>query len=138
MEVKNMHYNKLNKWTKRGIAFSSDTSGTIISWIGAIWLSSSSILDPLDQSLIIKVSCIQCVVYIACGLYRGIWRFASLPDLVRILRAVFIGTVITLLYLRLNHLYIPIKVYIIYLLLLIAILSGSRLLFRWSRDYPKF
>ena len=38
------------------------------------------------------VVCIQGAVFVFFGLYRGVWRFASVPDLIRILKAVFFGT----------------------------------------------
>ena len=132
------HLNQLSKWTKRCIAFVFDTSATFIAWIGAIWLSSNAILNTVNLIAIKIAILIQCVCYILYGLYRGVWRFASIPDLVRILRAVLVATAITLVFLKLNNLYIPFKTYIIDVVLLVAILSGSRLLFRWSRDYPKF
>jgi FlaA1/EpsC-like NDP-sugar epimerase len=37
---------------------------------------------------------IQGTVYWLFGLYRGVWRFASLPDLVRIVKAAVAGTVL--------------------------------------------
>lgn len=131
------HLHKLNKWKKRGIAFFSDVSVTAISWLVALWLSSSALHDTISLSAIMSVVLIQCIIYPICGLYLGIWRFASIPDLVRIIRAVIIGTVINITFLQLNGLAIPLKAYIIYALLLIIMLSGSRLLFRWMRDYPK-
>ena len=79
----------------------------------------------------------QCIIYIYCGLYRGVWRFASIPDLIRILRAVFIGTTINIIFLRMNHVSIPINIYIINAILLSASISVPRLLFRWLRDHRK-
>ena len=38
---------------------------------------------------------LQVAAYWIFGLYRGIWRYASLPDLIRILKAVFLGTVLS-------------------------------------------
>lgn len=40
---------------------------------------------------------VQFCAFYYFGLYRGIWRFASIPDLVRILKAVLIGSLITFL-----------------------------------------
>ncbi len=87
---------------------------------------------------IVTITLIQSSVYVLCGLYRGVWRFASIPDLMRIIRAVFIGILISVLLLELNGFSFPIKAYIIYALLLIVSLSGTRLLFRWLRDYRSF
>ena len=48
----------------------------------------------LDQALtaLPLVLLIQASVFWLFGLYRGIWRFASLPDLMRITKAVLTGT----------------------------------------------
>lgn len=134
----NLHLTQLSKWTKRGIVFILDTFTTCIAWLAAIWLSSDTSFNTSHLTAIKIAILIQCLFYITYGLYRGIWRFASIPDLVRILRAVLTGTLVTLLFLQLNNLYIPLKIYIINLILLMLLLSGSRILFRWSRDYPKF
>ena len=134
----NAYFSELAKWMKRGIAFLSDTLVTVIAWATAIWLSSNAILTTISKTSLVIVVAIQCSIYILCGLYRGIWRFASIPDIIRILRAVIVGTVINILFIHLNDISIPAKTYIIYLLVLTTSLSGTRLLYRWFRDYPKF
>lgn len=131
----NFHLNELTKWKKRGIAFSSDTFFTLFAWIGSSWLSGVSIFEKTFIIAICVMTFIQCSVYVLCGLYRGVWRFASLPDLMRILRATIAGTILSFLYSIFHHNDISLKLYIIYLLLLITLISGSRLLFRWLRDY---
>lgn len=79
---------------------------------------------------------IQCVMYWLSGLYRGIWRFASMQDLLRITKAVVGGTLLVTLLLflftRLEN--IPRSVILLYPLLLFGILSGSRLVYRWFKD----
>ncbi|WP_421620817.1 nucleoside-diphosphate sugar epimerase/dehydratase [Alkalilimnicola ehrlichii] len=80
-------------------------------------------------------------VQLACfwlfGLYRGIWRFASIPDLVRILKAVGVGVGVTFaLHFLLLHLQgVPRSVILLYPIFLVMGLSGARLLFRWFRDH---
>lgn len=70
------------------------------------------------------------------GLYRGLWRFASMRDVGRIIKAVFIGTVITILTLFLvNRLEgLPRSLLPIYAGLLIGIVGGSRFLYRWLSE----
>ena len=71
------------------------------------------------------------------SLYRGIWRFASLPDLVRILKAVTLGTLIISLLsavmFRLEG--VPRTVLILFPLLLTVGLTGPRLCYRWFKDH---
>lgn len=133
-----INFKEFNKWKKRFIAFLADMFFTVIAWFGANWLATSLILKTINMFFIAKIISIQCLIYVMCGLYRGVWRFASIPDLIRILRAVLIGTMISILFSQLNGFYFSAKVYIINALLLIVTLSGSRLLFRWLRDYRLF
>ncbi len=71
------------------------------------------------------------------GLYRGIWRYASMPDLVRILNVVVVGTVLVLAVLfvwqRLDG--VPRSVVLLYPLLLLLGLGMPRILYRWVKDH---
>jgi len=70
------------------------------------------------------------------GLYRGIWRFASLPDLIRILKAVSLGALLVSLLsavmFRLEG--IPRTILILFPLLTTVGLTGPRLCYRWFKD----
>lgn len=80
---------------------------------------------------------VQGAVFFVFGLYRGMWRFASIPDLMRILQAVLVGTAATFIALFLvNRLQgVPRSVMLLYPLFLVAALSGPRLLYRWLKDH---
>jgi len=79
---------------------------------------------------------VQLIAFHYFGLYRGIWRFASVPDLIRILKAVTAGVVATFLILfvwtRLAGM--PRSVIILYPVLLTAGLAVPRLFYRWLKD----
>ena len=66
------------------------------------------------------------------GLYRGLWRYASLPDLKRIFVAVLLGTsaVLQLLWFMDRLANIPGAVILLAPLLLLLIMGGSRLIYR--------
>ena len=70
------------------------------------------------------------------GLYRSVWRFASLPDLWNILRAVAVGTVaiaaVLFVYDRLDA--IPRSTLVLYPVLLAGLLGGPRLAYRFWKD----
>ena len=70
------------------------------------------------------------------GLYRGIWRFASIPDLVRIVKAVATGVVVSavviFLWTRLEG--VPRSVFVLDAVLLGLLLGGPRMLYRWLKD----
>jgi FlaA1/EpsC-like NDP-sugar epimerase len=109
-------------------------------WFLAYWLRLEQFwLAPTANhitSLAIIVP-IQISCFLVFGLYRGIWRFASLPDILRILKAVIIGTAISmaLLFTATRAVGIPRSIPIIYAILLIVFLGGSRLLYRWIKDH---
>ena len=79
---------------------------------------------------------VQGVILRWTGLYKSVWRFASLPDLWNILRAVVMGTVVIylalFLYDRLDG--VPRTVLLIYPVLLAALLGGPRLAYRYWKD----
>jgi len=79
---------------------------------------------------------IQGTAFWLFGMYRGLWRFASTPDLLRILKAVFSGALCVIVVIsfatRLEG--VPRSVLFLYPLLLTGGLSLPRLLYRWYKD----
>ncbi len=79
----------------------------------------------------------QGAVFWQVGLYRGLWRFASLPDLINILKASVLGLigimVVLFAYNRLHE--VPRSVLLLYPLLLTAMLGMPRLLYRAWKDH---
>lgn len=79
---------------------------------------------------------LQWLVFWGFGLYRGIWRYASINDLRRILFAVLLAAaIIPMMFwmLRLNAV-VPRSVLLIYPLLLMLMMGGSRLLYRLWKE----
>jgi len=101
------------------------------------WPLFSDVEATLWQALPIVVG-VQSLVLWYSGLYRGIWRFASLPDLAIILRAVIIGTLaIALVLILFNRLeLIPRSSLLFYPFLLIFLLGMPRLLYRLWHEQP--
>jgi len=91
----------------------------------------------LLYQLLIFAPPVQGIIFWLFGLYRGFWRFASIPDLVRILKAVGMGAlVITVTCGFLTRFQgVPRSVFVLYPLLLAGGLCGPRLLFRWLKDH---
>jgi FlaA1/EpsC-like NDP-sugar epimerase len=79
---------------------------------------------------------IQGLVYSWTGLYKGVWRFASLPDLWNILRAAIVGTVAIgvalFLYGRLEG--VPRSILLLYPFVLALFLGTPRLAYRFWKD----
>ncbi len=79
---------------------------------------------------------VQGLIFRWTGLYRSVWRFASLPDLWNILRAVVIGALAIyaslFLYDRLEG--VPRSVLLLYPIILAVLLGGPRLAYRFWKD----
>jgi FlaA1/EpsC-like NDP-sugar epimerase len=79
---------------------------------------------------------VQGLIFRLTGLYKSVWRFASLPDLWNILRAVVLGAVAIyvglFIYNRLEG--VPRSVLLLYPVLLAVMLGGPRLLYRYWKD----
>lgn len=112
-----------------------------VAWLGAYWLRfnlgaipENYLQGALDSLLVVVL--IQGLVFRYFGLYRGVWRFASMPDLLRISKAVVVGMAFsaTLLFLIARMDAVPRSVFPLYGLLLISLLGTSRLVVRWSKD----
>lgn len=79
---------------------------------------------------------VQGLLFTWTGLYKGVWRFASLPDLWNILRAAVLGSfavgLVLFLYNRLEG--VPRSVLLLYPVVLAMFLGGPRLLYRFWKD----
>jgi len=86
---------------------------------------------PLLVLLALQVPC-----YYGFKVYRGLWQFSSLKDVSRIVKAVFTGTLLALsvFYILPGEQIISKAALSLYCLLLMAFLSGARLLLRSHRD----
>ncbi len=129
------------KTNARGlIAYAHDIVMTAVSFVASAYLrmggDASSILN--DQFLIggMTLTMIGAIVYWHMGLYRGIWRYASVRDLTAIARAVSLVLLLFLfamfVWTRLESL--PRSMPFINWLVLMALLGGPRLAYRIARD----
>jgi len=108
------------------------------------WWVAKELRYALDPKLIVGfesyefpiVLLVQGMVYAWTGLYKGVWRFASLPDLWNILRAAIVGTVAIgvslFLYGRLDG--VPRSVLLLYPFVLALFLGTPRLAYRFWKD----
>ena len=79
---------------------------------------------------------LQILIFWQFGLYRGIWRYASLNDLRRIVLAVLLVAIVIPFALRMarSHLIVPRSVLVLDPLLLILFMGGSRVLYRTWKE----
>jgi FlaA1/EpsC-like NDP-sugar epimerase len=126
-----------NRWA----ALAHDAVMIPVAWLGAYWLRFNLENVPADflqrgLAVLPLVVVIQAAVFWRFGLYRGVWRFASLPDLLRIGQAVVVGVALSaaaILAMR-GMEGIPRAVFPLHALLLVGLLGGPRFLYRWFKD----
>jgi FlaA1/EpsC-like NDP-sugar epimerase len=80
------------------------------------------------------------VMFRTYGLYRGMWVFASLPDLVRIAKAICVGAVVVVIcsVLLQPQPIVPRSVLIVSPLLLFLGMGGSRALYRAAKEFYRY
>jgi len=122
------------------LAFLHDIAASALAWVGAFWLYHNLTLPTtyLSSALtaLIWVVPLQALIFWRFGLYRPIWRFASLPDLKRILQATAVATMATPLVVVLFDMQasVPRAVLVLDPLLLLMIMGGSRVLYRAAKE----
>ena len=80
---------------------------------------------------------LQAAIFLALGLYRGLWRFASLLDLQRIVLAAGLGAMLiplVLVMLKLQAV-VPRSVLFFYPIVLIFLMAGSRFAYRIWKEH---
>src|SRR3990167_4434548 len=86
-------------------------------------------------SLIPVVLLLQVGFFILLGLYRSVWRFASIPDLIQIIKAVGLGVISAFFYTDImSQQSIPRSIPVLYGIFLVLFLSFGRLGVRWHKD----
>lgn len=118
-----------------------DALAAVVAWLGAyaIRFNLTLPLEYADDALstLIWVAPLQVLLFWRFGLYRGLWRFASLPDLKRLLRSVGLAAVLVpaILILTRTEVLVPRSVLVLDPLLLVALMGGSRLLYRLWKEH---
>ena len=125
---------------RRLLVLAHDVIAAVAAWIIAYWLRFN--LDiPAEHgstmlSMLPLVVIVHGVVFLGLGLYRGLWRYASLPDLQRIFMAVGVAGLAVpaiMAFLRIGDT-VPRTVYLLTPLLLAFAVGGSRLAYRAWRE----
>jgi len=114
-----------------------------VAWCLAYWLRFNLQSFPVNLTTtssllsLAILTAVQLLSYYYFRVYRGLWRFSSLNDVGRIIKATFSATVISipLLYLTTLLHFIPRSVFPLYAMIFITLLCSARLLMRllWER-----
>jgi len=124
---------------KRTLAVVHDMVAIVACWFAAYWLRLNLDIPNVYWESAVRALLPVFVVYVpACwffGLYRGIWRYASLMDLRRIILAVVTAAIVAAaLLFMLRQPGIPRSVLVLHPLLLVLVMGGSRFAYRAWRD----
>lgn len=89
-------------------------------------------IDSLPALLLVRILC-----FYFFGLYSGVWRYASMNDLMKILKAITLSSFLFVTYITLRYRLVdfPRSVFIIDWFALITFVGGSRFLYRLSREF---
>ncbi|MEW6587296.1 MAG: hypothetical protein AB1442_17015, partial [Nitrospirota bacterium] len=100
------------------------------SYLPAMYLNQFLMYLPL--LLFIRLTCIM-----QSGLHKGLWRYASVSDLIKIINSSTLGSLFFLVMIRyvIGDVDYPRSVYLLDLLLFIIISGGNRLFIRTFREY---
>jgi FlaA1/EpsC-like NDP-sugar epimerase len=121
---------------RRITVFLHDAIAACLAWLLAFWLRFNLDIPHDFQYIMLSrlpaVLLIHSAIFWTLGLYRGLWRYASMPDLHRIVMAVGLGAVLVPALFALARIGTPVprSVYLIAPILLTAAMSGSRLFYR--------
>jgi FlaA1/EpsC-like NDP-sugar epimerase len=129
------------------LAFVHDLVMLVISWVITFSLFSIS-LPPINSAtpflglgLILAVAIpVQTFVSIIFGMYQGLWRYASLPDVQRIVASVLAGSVAVALTVSVGGWLgnLGFAHFFVQALLLIVLMSGSRIGYRSWQEWRQY
>jgi len=126
------------------LVFFHDVVAAGAAWFLAHWLRFNMEITPYYTDHMLRtmfwIVPLQTLVFWTFGLYRGIWRYASLQDLKRILNAVGIAALVTPVALFMVQLSGPVPRTVLLLdpVLLLLLMSGSRLGYRVWREHEVY
>jgi len=125
---------------RRLIVFVHDLLAAAFAWVAAFWLRFNFDIPDDFRDIMLDllpwVLGVHAAVFWVMGLYRGLWRYASLPDLQRIAFAVGVCALAVpalLVFLRAG-VPVPRTVYVLTPILLGLVMGGSRLAYRVWRE----
>ena len=122
------------------LVFAFDLLMVVVAWVASFLLRFN--LDwpgAFRDEIIYGALILLPVQLLACrwaGLYRGMWSFASLPDLRRLVKAVLVSLVAVLLLTMYSkpYLLIPRSMAVLYPLLLLVLMGGARIAGRMWKE----
>ncbi|HEV8501082.1 MAG TPA: nucleoside-diphosphate sugar epimerase/dehydratase [Casimicrobiaceae bacterium] len=126
---------------RTSLAFLHDVLAAAVAW-GALWWTrfSFDLPAPFADDMLHSMAWVvpmQAAIFLAFGLYRGLWRFASTVDLKRIFLAASLGALLVpfaLVLLKMQAL-VPRSVIVLYPVVLIFLMAGDRFAYRLWKEH---
>lgn len=111
----------------------------------SFWLSLALRFESIDYrhyptehlgKFFIATELILLFSFIVNGLYKGVWRFSSTYDLVRVIKASFVGVILSLVscFLLNRLINVPRSMFPVQFLILVVGLGGGRFFYRFLKD----
>lgn len=125
-------------------AFSFDLCAVFFAWITAYWIRFNGmppeIYWPSSLWQAVWVLPAYGVLFRIFGLYRGIWIFASLPDLLRIIKAVIVSALVVMIGVVLLQPVptVPRSVLLITPVITLLLMGGARALYRAFKEFKLY
>lgn len=132
----------MNNSFRSFLVFSFDLFAVVLAWVGGMWVRFNFVLPANYTAKVLLVLGVLLVVHaLACrwaGLYRGMWIFASLPDLKRVLRAVMVSGLALVILVALDRgagPNVPRSMLVLYPVLLLTVMGGGRVAWRMWKEH---
>ena len=123
------------------LAFVHDLCVAALAWASLYWLRYGlEFREPFVADIgrtLVWILPLQGAIFVAFGLYRGLWRFASLLDLQRIVLAAGLGALLIPLGLVMLQMQVvvPRSVLVFYPVVLIFLMAGDRFAYRIWKEH---
>jgi len=121
-----------------------DVLAAFLAWVAAYLLRFNfdippEYLDLMFHTLILVLP-LYALSFITFSLYRGTWRFASLPELKRILLTIFLTSIAlaAILFMLAHWVRVPRSILVLHPLLLILVMGGSRFIYRALKEHQLY
>jgi FlaA1/EpsC-like NDP-sugar epimerase len=125
-------------------AFLFDVTAVAFTWMVSYLLRFEGHIPP--DFLTTAISYLPLVLVVhglsfwRCGLYRGLWLFASLPDLLRIIKAVLVAGIVVVVAMLLLHPSPPVPRSVLCLapILELLVMGGARFTYRATKEFYRY
>lgn len=136
-------YINLNSWRTSAALLHDVTAAILAWWLAYLFRFNFDIPASFAASMLATGAWaipLQALAFIAFGLYRGVWRFASMPDLQRILKAIAFSAfvVATVLFMFQPSGVVPRTILVLDPLLLVLMMGGSRFVYRAWKEHKLY